>query len=326
MADMPAELNFTGKPDEDRVAKAAAAVAAEGSTDPVAKDPEKEGASTNATPTQESPLFASPGDPESDEPTEALFDKPSDGKDTVSKETFLKRVGKLVAQRNEARGENKVLREQNKSLDALATVFKEKYGGFDDPGAMAAWDTGFMETAEKLAATNPEVASALALVKSTYEGSPAVEKPTTPTPAAPATPAPVQDPAVQQIIRRDAKRTITDALSGLDVKPAFQEIIADHILNQGNLGEIDRNSAVASARAYIQEKGLTSEDVLSGTKPADPGKKAAEKPKTGSATAAVTKPAPEGGEEAPAGPKSRDEWEANRNSRLASIGKDLGLE
>lgn len=340
MAEKPATLDFTkpseaasdkGSPSRDeQIANALA-------------DQDKPAADDSASP-KETPadpsraLFAeadeTASDDQEEEVTEELFETEPDDQATVSKKTFVKRLGKVVAQRNALRtekaaieGEVKVLREQNEQLNRLAKVFQEKYGQFQNPEEMVLFDTEFMEKAEELARQDPTVAAAFRQVQEAVgRRNPTVTDPKpTQTPAPAATPQ--QDPTVAKIIRRDAERTITGALADLNVKPAFQRVLSEHIVNTtADLADLSTNDVVRLSREFIKERGFSPEEVLQAAATPE-GDETPAKPATGSQPQAVSQPAPQSGEEGgPAAPKTRDEWEANRNARLAQIGRNLGLE
>lgn len=335
MADkeLPTQLDFASDRDS-RFAKLEADDAAKA-------PPPKDGAPKDDP--KPSPLFE---DPDGDTPADTLFDDEPSGTADSDKDPRVpkKRLDKVIAQRNEERKNTTQLREQNaelrgeinvlKTQSKLAKVFQDKYGQFNDPEKQALWDTNFMDAMEALAKQNPEVATAARLVTEHLGGPPVniTTKPNEPT----TEPEPKTDPAIAKIIQRDARRTIGDSLESLNVKPAFAKVVTAHILEaSSDLAELDNQSVIAATREFIRENGFEPDDVLkqapADSKPDD--KKAPAKPPTGSdRQAATTTPSqskagePQGDKQAPNQPATRDEWEANRQDRLAALGSDLGLE
>jgi len=306
---------------------------------------ESEGEDLFAEP-DEDELFAESADEDLFEEEEASEQKP------VSHKSFRKRVGKLTAQREEARreaakareelaearGRLEAIQQEYETTRELARVFQEKYGKFQDPAKQALWDSSFMEAAEELAKTNPEVRAAVNAVADHVSGGKVMNTgreaaPTREPEKKAEAEAPKPDPRVEAIVRQNAQRTVHDALGA--VKPAFRDVIADHIVNRPDvdLTTLDASAVKKIAGAYIREKGFTREEVL-----AKPGKavkaetpSAKEEPKKaptasgkGTAVAPSLKKAPEGSGEKPEPPKSRSEWEARRNERLEAFFQEVG--
>lgn len=347
---LPKQLDFASDRDA-RFDKLEADLADEAKAQDAAQ---QEGAnSASNDPPSDSPLFEELGEATDDDAVDSLFDEEEgEGDDDGAKEgkgddkeprVPKKRLDKVIGQRNDERKQSAKLREENAELRGevaalkvqtkLAQVFQEKYGKFDDPEKQALWDSNFMEAMEELAKKNPEVATTARLVTEHLGGT--VSKPEPKPDAQQAEPKP--DPAVVKIIERDARRTIADSLESLNVKPSFAKLVTKHILDATeDLTELDSAAVITSAREFIRENEFEPADVLkqasADPKPEGDKKKAPAKPPTGSDRQAATdtpsksKGGEPQGDKAPDKPATRDEWEANRNERLAALGTDLGLD
>jgi hypothetical protein len=263
-----------------------------------------------------------------DDSDEALFDteEPPDDGGTVSKKTFLTRLNKVIAQRNERDTTIASLESALKSAEAMSGVFKDRYKGHQNPAAMVEFDVNFMESLEKLAQSNSDVALLAGTVKHFMETGevPKMNEQKQIVPPAPKAEAPKPDERITKIIARDAAKTVGDTLDELNVKPAFQKLITKHIIQAEGveLADLDRATVVAQAKAFVKANGFTAAEVLEGT-PATQDPKPKPKPATGGSPGAATVPPKVDSdgkpEDTPAAPKTRDEWEARRNDRLAKL-------
>lgn len=296
-------------------------------------------------------------DPEESQDEDDIFEVPDttdDGK-KVSLKAFRKRVGRLTAQRERAREEAQALKEELAELRGRANVletelgqsreltraFQEKYGGFKNPTEQFAWDANFMETAETLAKTNPEVRAAINVITQHTSGGRILNTGRSREEEAAARKAQSEneerkpDPTVTALLKQNARRTVEDALSA--VKPAFRSVIAEHILTQPNvdLAGLDTPTVKSLASKFIRANGFSRDEVLARPpKPktvegAEGGEKASDgkaksKPVTGGKGGAVatTTGKRAGGkaqDDQPKPPQSRNEWEARKQERLTAL-------
>jgi hypothetical protein len=268
----------------------------------------------------EDELFKSDDEEDSDN-EDGLFDEEDeDGEESaekkvVSQATFKRRLNKVIEQRDSAKDELKEVLEENASLHELNAKVMEKYKEFADPAAQVAWDADFVSFFEQNK-NIPEIrAAAEAAVNFIKTGEIKVSQTThQPQPREERT----EDERVTAIIERDAKRTIVEALPD-NVKPSFRNVLTDYILGtEDDLANLTSKDVMAAAKDFIKSREYDPSDVYSGEK----GKpKKAEKPATGGKAkpAVKDKPAEKADEDRPAAPKSMDEWEANRASRIRGL-------
>jgi hypothetical protein len=142
-------------------------------------------------------------------------------------------------------------------------------------------------------------------------------KPVTP-PAAPAT-----DSAVVKLLQQNARTHIDSVLSANGVKSAFRNLIANEIVAKVaalDLADLNPSAVIKRAKEFILANGLTAEEVLAPKTPAATPKKpaAAATGRAKAAPASAATPTAEGAAAA-AAPKTRDEWQANRSTRISQI-------
>lgn len=282
------------------------------------------------------PDLAEVADPE-EETSEKLFDDPEEEEPQIPKgwtQGTYKRFSKVIGQRNELRDQITKLEADRDRAKSLAGVLHEKYAEFTDPAAQAARDIQFMDALETLAKQDAGVNEFAAKIvefiqtgrfnmpdATNPQGSPSIVK----TPAAAAEPK--HDERVDRIVRRDAQREVSTTLDALGVKPSFQKLIGDAILNDPKLDltTVDRRLVIERSKAFIKENGFSAEDVLAKQSKPD----ASSKPATGGGSKPAEKPArrtQERGSSTPAedsdtnkAPKTLDEWQRRHEERMRSF-------
>lgn len=276
-------------------------------------------------------------DPDAADPDEQLFDDPEEDEPKIPKgwtKGTYKRLGKVISQRNELRDTVAEINAKLAKAEGLAGVLHEKYAQFEDPAKQARLDIRFMEALEQLATANPDVnAFAERIVEYVNTGRFSVPDASNPNPTPRITsdtpaPEPQRDERVDRIVRRDAQREVDTTLASLGVKPSFQKLIGDSILDDPKLDltTVDRSTVVSRAKEFIKANGFTAAEVLAKAAPKsdDP------KPPTGGSGGRPT-PTPsrkrvqarQGGGEQGGGdssaPKTLDEWEQRHNERMRSF-------
>jgi hypothetical protein len=253
-------------------------------------------------------------------------------------ETFEKRLGKVISQREiaveEAKGSKAALVIAEAARDEAKNTLATFRAAYAQNPALAVWDAKFMESLEKLAKTDAELQPLIKKVQADMEsaggadsslrGGPPMAKEIPDTTEKTGV---VENSAtLQRIIENQARTTVESALTGL--KPAFIKILADHIVGTSEkLEGLTVADVVSMSRAYVADKGLDKADMLAAKpkpKDEDPdsGGGKTDKPSTGrSGKAATGSPTGKKGanEEGPPEPKSLDEWTANHNKRLAAF-------
>lgn len=239
---------------------------------------------------------------------------------TKQKTVPYSRFAKVVSGRNDARlalsEAEKSLAAVNAKLEALegvTSVVSEKYRANPD---LLKFDSEFMETFEQLAKTDPNLAKAAEAVKAAMNGVKPVQTDPKPTPEADEQPE-VLAPAVAKIFVRDAKNTITSALSEHGVKPHFIEAVARDVIanvDAEDLADLTPAQAVEMAKIYFKDLGVGADEFLA------PKKQQAPKPETRGKTRPAAAPtgAGDGGEEPPKF-KTREEFDAARSKRFAAL-------
>lgn len=271
-------------------------------------------------------------DDEADEDAqdEALFEKPKEDK-ALPKNVPYTRFSKAIGERNEARTAKAGLEAQVAELNAklaqsdnVSKILEEHYARFDDPAAQVAFDAQFMDAFEKLHKDDPTIAAAGKKVAAYLKGETIVpENLSNRTEPASAQAAPKHDPRIDAIIERDAARTVAEVLEGQHVKPAFQKLIANHIIQDTDLDltDLSQKDILGAAKDFIKSNGFSAEDVMAAqaepkaAKPATASGQGApprDKPKSSSADDAPS-------DAPPKAPTSLSEWEAGREARLRSI-------
>lgn len=244
-------------------------------------------------------------------------------------EKTYNRFRQVIGQRNEGRKVNVKQVETIAALEKQVRGIQDKYGRFPDPDKVMAADADFMDALEQAVRVNPALSALADQVKAFQQtGSinvaPGQAPPATAAPVRPAVAeAPKTDPQVTQLLEQNARTTIGVALDSLNVKPAFQKLIADSIVanTKDNLAGIDRSGIVSAARAFIKEKGFTSAEVLSKVPAKPKGKPATGQQAQAAASTPLGAETPVG--ERPDAPKTRDQWLANRGKIFdAVIGGD----
>lgn len=283
---------------------------------------------------------------------ETTEDKPK-GEKPVSQKVFQKRISKLAQQRREAREEAAAAREKAARLEGTLAAYGERYSKWEkegiDPATQARWDADFMDAAEELSKNDPTLAAAMGKVKEyldTGRKSTVSDKITTPTFTADPTnkaakseadsKETARDPAVEKLVRRGAEAEITSTLKELGVKDSFGKVLRNHIVNASgvDLTDLDRDTVVKLSRKFISENGFTEEDVLrqsakgKSDEKTSKGKKApaTTSGKAGKAAEATKSKEESGGEasDKTSAPKTRDEWEAEKESRIQSFARTFG--
>lgn len=281
------------------------------------------------------PDLAEVADPE-DEPSEKLFDDPEEEEPQIPKgwtPGTYKRFSKVIGQRNELRDQLAELTADRDRAKSLAGVLHEKYAEFTDPAAQAARDIQFMDALETLAKQDAGVNEFAAKIvefiqtgrfnmpdATNPQGSPSIVKTSAPA-------EPKHDERVDRIVRRDAQREVSTTLDALGVKPSFQKLIGDAILNDPKLDltTVDRRLVIERSKTFIKENGFSAEDVLAKQSKPD----ASSKPATGGGSKPAEKPArrtQERGSSTPAEdsdtsktPKTLDEWQRRHEERMRSF-------
>jgi hypothetical protein len=244
----------------------------------------------------------------------------------------LKRLHKVISQREAAKGEAKEAEVARAAAEAKLETLENALGQFRDAykenPQLATFDTRFMETLEKLSETNPNVAQLAEEVKSFMEGRAPETIVTTPNkktePAAKEETAP--DPRVEAIIRRDATREATEALTEAGLKPAFVKTITKHVVDSAaDLTEIDHAATMRAAKTWLKENGFSPADVLVAKPEAD------EKPDTGGTQKAgsgqqKTSEKEQGGDGRPEKPMSPEEFQAHREKKMRDFFTAEGID
>jgi len=299
------------------------------------------------------PLFDTgpAGDPTSERvPGEDLFvaedDVPDSEKETVEGDkeprmqvsTFKKRIGAIIRQREDAKREVAELEKQlgtaTGERDALKDILVDLREKYKENPERAKWDATYMDALEELASRDPELQRLALKVQEHIEGTGTTGAKFTMADLATAkneaetAMAQPTDKRLDALIEQQARTTIKQTLEG--VKPAFQEILADHIVSQGGkLEGLTSADVVRISREYLTSKGLTQAEVLatSATKDAEPkDPKAKAKPATGGTSGSAT--AAKGAktvstEEAPEPAKSLEEFSKNREAQRERVLKEL---
>lgn len=243
-------------------------------------------------------------------------------------EKTYNRFRQVIGQRNEGRKASAKDAATISALEKQVRGIQDKYGRFDNPDAVMAADADFMGALEQAVKVNPSLSQLADQVKAFQQtGSINVAPQPGQLPAPLITPpvvratveAPKQDPQVAQLIEQNARTTIGTALDGLNVKPAFQKLIADSIVanTKDNLAGIDRAGVVFAARAFIKDKGFTSAEVLSKQAPKPKGKPATGQQAQAATSTPLSGETPEG--ERPEAPKTREQWLANRSKIFGAV-------
>jgi hypothetical protein len=259
--------------------------------------------------------------------------------------TFKKRIGKIIKQREDARKEAQSARQEQARAEGERDAAKDFVGQFreaykENPD-LATFDGKFMTTLEELSKTDASLAQLAHKVQEHMEGTGGVADPKGSTfsmadlkqasDEAQKGLSQETDSRLQAIIEGQARNLVRDSLKG--VKPGFQEILADHIVNTSEkLEGLTTADVIRLSREYIAEKGIDKADVVAarqkpkdeGDSDADGGDKAGgkggDKPATGAGSGKAAGPKGKGkedGKDEDGHPvaKNLDEWEANRKKR-----------
>ncbi len=217
---------------------------------------------------------------------EADADEPDDGqkegRDGAPK-GLMKRLRRLVAQRNEVRQELEALRQEVAANEPLLATLKEKYGRFENPAAQLKQDAEFMDAVEELAKSDSIVRQAVSVINQYLKtGAKPVPEQRQQSNTSPA------EAKVQKLLERAARDTIEKTLSEKGVRPAFRRLIARSILSNDkvDLAELDERAVIRFAREFVRDAGFDPKDLLEPRK-AD----GSPKPAPGTGRAATSEPA-----------------------------------
>jgi hypothetical protein len=274
-------------------------------------------------------------------PTEVETDEKGGKK--VAFDTFKKRVGKLVSQRNQLREQHNATTRQLQEVKAqlanyeeLGKIFTDKYA--KNPEA-AAHDISLLDALEEgVRAGDPEAKQAvewLMAKRRAKGGTPKVET-TQKQEARPEQAAPAKDTAAEKVIRQGAKAMIEKALRENDVSDNYVGLLTNAALaahNVEQLAELDADAIVEFAKAHCKRSGVKIKDILK-SKPAAEEDKEGEgdkpKPKSGGGQG---KPAQSKGDESELDSdgqpkkqfKSVQEYEQHRRGKLRGLAAEMGL-
>jgi hypothetical protein len=307
--------------------------------------------STEPTPL-ETALAALPDDvdevhPLEDEDVEALaqaetLEKDGKKREVVSKQTFEKRVRKLVSQRKTAVGERDTARAEVANVKAQIQQIKpiigvaQRYKGRE---AQLEWDVDFVDAAEELAKNDPEVQSVAARILDRMKKGKTVQTdvnrdtvaaPTAQTPAS--TPDPKQNELLvvtERVVNRDARRMLTETLEKAGVDERYVKIIANSAmkdLSVAQRAELDSDKVLAFTKKYLKANELTASDVLKSATPAEKNAKPNTAPSQGKpapSTKTNEKPAATKGE-----PKFKnyEEYKEHRRAGIRQFASELGMD
>jgi hypothetical protein len=260
----------------------------------------------------------------------------------VAFDTFKKRVGKLVSQRNTLREQHNATTRQLQEVKAqlanyeeLGKIFTDKYA--KNPEA-AAHDISLLDALEEGHRAGDPVAKQavewLMAKRRAKGGTPKVEttqkQEAKPEQAAPA------NTAAEKVIRQGAKAMIEKALRENDVSDSYVGLLTNAALaahNVEQLAELDADAIVEFAKAHCKRSGVKIKDILK-TKPATEEGKEDEggkpKPKSGGGQG---KPAQgkdnESELDADGQPKKQfksvQEYEQHRRGKLRGLAAEMGL-
>jgi hypothetical protein len=259
----------------------------------------------------------------------------------VSLKTFKRRLGKVVAQRNTAREETRTIAEQlaalkedSKRLEGVSKILTDRYGG---DVAKLQWDADFMDTAERLASNNQrvtitDVLEAMKKRPPPVKGGQQKVSEQKPQESQQETPERGKDPVLEGIVRRDAKRTIVDALSESDVDDRFVNMIATAALREipvDKLAQLDGKAAIKFAAKYLKDNGINPADTLKGAKKTDGDTAENRRPPTssGKGKGAGRQDAGDAGDDDAQTPKFKNhaEYTAARKKKLRGLAREMGL-
>jgi hypothetical protein len=293
----------------------------------------------------EAALAAAPDDDDSvstedDDGTDVVqaetIEKDGKKREVVAKETFLKRVGKLSAQKKTIAGERDTARAEVDRVKAQVQSIKPiidvaaRYKGKE---AQLEWDVDFIDTLEQLAKTDPDLQSAAQRVIAGMKGKKATvqntETPTTPTPTAPAAaPDPKQSELLivtERVVNRDARRVLTETLEKSGVDEKFVKTITNAAMKELSVAqraELDGEGVVAFTKKFLKSNELTASDIF---KAVEPEPKKGAKPNvagTQGKPAPAAKPAPKA-ETADNKPKTVEEYQARRSAGIRALAEQL---
>ena len=286
---------------------------------------------------------------------EALFappaEKPDDG-DDKPKHVDIARFHKVLGERNDARRQaatvseklaaaaaaRDALKDTAEGAKQMAAIYGERYAKREDGPGLLDFDSRFMEAFEEMTHTNQQAAQVAKQVKQILRETTKVTTPASgdtkttlfdaekPAPADKATA--TADPRVDALVAQAAIGTITGALA--EVKPAFQNVVVDHIRAEhgDKLASLSASAVRTIAREFFKDKGFSSEMVLVPASDDSPGKTKRSAPartRAGADTSTRSKE-PGGGKDEPEKAKNLDDWRDARRGRVDALVRDFGDE
>lgn len=304
---------------------------------------EAEARAPEADEKSEPEVLAPEGEPaeevdEDADPDDDFFKSEEERAADEQKTVPLKRLNKVIAQRNDGRvtiaAQAETITELEgwkKDNEEFVRVARSQYSDKDDAAALLAFDIRFVNAFEKLSKTNPTVATAaqavLAFIKTGKAGE---EKTVSETQKPEATEPSASDKLAERLLAKEARSTIDAALA--DVKPSFVALVKNVILENASsedLADLDESVVRRVASKFFKENNFAAADVLIPKKvEADPKEEPKGAPKkrpptapvqSGGRAAAGTGAGKGGSEERPAAPKTLAEWRANRDRTLNDL-------
>lgn len=237
----------------------------------------------------------------------------------VPKTVPYRRLQKVVAERNDLRGQLTDLRDTLKGLQLTATKHEEfvsaisdRYGQYKNPIAQLGSDADFMDAVETLAQKDAEIKSFYAKVtKHMADGT--VGAKIKAEPEKPAT-----DTRVDKIIERDARRTVADVLAPLKLQDKFTKLISNHVVaNATDLAELNADAIKKLTKGFMTENGFELAEMRQPVKATEEKGKPKTSRQGTAATTTVTKKATKTAEEPKF--KTREEVLKHRASTLDDL-------
>lgn len=243
----------------------------------------------------------SEAEPEEEVEAAAAEEEESTGDSKAPKTVPYRRLQKVVAERNDLRGQLGELKDTLKELQLTAsqhtefvTAISDRYGQYKNPIAQLGADADFMDAMETLAQKDAEIKGFYAKVTK-YMADGTVPQKIKAEPEKPAT----TDARVDKIIERDARRTVADVLAPLKLQDKFSKLITNHVVaNAKDLAGLDAEAIKKLTKGFMTENGFELAEMRTPVKAADEKGK----PKTGrqgTAATVTTKKAPSKGETEP---------------------------
>lgn len=255
-----------------------------------------------------------------DDEDDELFEDEEDEDDGKSKTIPKTRFDQVIAERNEERKRVSELETKLVEATKLHGQVQEKYANFSNPVKAMIEDADFCEALEAINKVNPDLVRPIVAAVHDFQKTGEVrpvsdQKPET-------RDEPQDDPRLQKILERDARRTISEALPG-NVRSSFRNVATDYILGTQDLEDLSPAQVKAAIREFIAEKGFTKEEVYASaaeqrrSAPPTGGKR-------GKAVAAERKADdPKGRQEEGPKYKNLQEWEDAKRARLRDFQSNL---